>query len=125
MTNNAVELHVLVKPERAAEEPGIVALGAYTQRGSTANFNVYYDDSLGANGQALADAVLAHCEQDFAQLRAWFGVMPGALPFNVYIDPGSFGAYHASCAATELHLAAFGGTDGALETCWTSPRLTR
>src|SRR5260370_39427749 len=79
----------------------------YTERGHTANFNVYYDNSLGANGQGLADAVLGRCEQDFAELQGWFGVTPGGLPFNVYIDPGTFGAYHAHCAATELHLAAF------------------
>jgi hypothetical protein len=97
-----------------AEDLGIVALGPYTQEGNTANFNVYYDKSLN-NGKALADDVLARCEQDFAELRALFGVTPGGLPFNVYIDPGTFGAYHAGCAATELHLAAFGGTDGALE----------
>src|SRR6266446_6063170 len=91
----------------------LAALGPYTQRGSTADFDVYYDNSLGTNGQSLADAVLANCEWDLAQLRGWFGGV-AAGRFSVYIDPGSFGAYHANCAATELHLAAFGGTDGAL-----------
>src|SRR6266849_6441522 len=75
----------------------LAALGPYTQRGSTANFDVYYDNSLGTNGQSLADAVLANCEWDLTQLRGWFG------------------AYHANCAATEIHCAAFAGTDGALE----------
>jgi hypothetical protein len=75
---------------------------------------------LAGNGRLLAalkldlDAVLANCEWDLFELRGWFGeVAAGRL--SVYIDPGSFGAYHANCAATELHLAAFGGTDGALE----------
>src|SRR5712691_8606965 len=51
----------------------LAALGPYTQRGSTANFDVYYDNSLGTNGQSLADAVLANCEWDLTQLRGWFG----------------------------------------------------
>ena len=116
MAESATEqLHVLVKPGESAPPAGPVALGPYTQRGTTANFNVHYDNSLGANGQNLADAVLVRCELDYTQLQAWFGgATPGALPFNVYIDPGTFGAYHASCAATDLHLSAFGGTNGAL-----------
>ena len=103
--------------QKAAAEPlaeALVGLGPYTLRGSTANFSVYYDNSLGTQGQNLADAVLASCEWDLFKLRGWFGEV-AAGPFTVYIDPGSFGAYHASCAATELHLAAFAGTDGALE----------
>ena len=107
-------LHVLVKPGDAMAAAPQVGLGPYTQRGSTANFTVYYDNSLGATGQNLADAVLANCEWDLFELRGWFGEV-AAGPFSIYIDPGSFGAYHANCSATELHLAAFGGTDGALE----------
>jgi hypothetical protein len=105
--------HVLVKPGEAlaADEP--VGLGPYTRRGVTANFDVYYDNSLGTNGQHLADAVLANCEWDLFELRGWFGGV-AAGRFSVYIDPGSFGAYHANCAATEIHCAAFSGTDGAL-----------
>ena len=104
---------VLVKPGETLPAEALAALGPYTKQGSTANFDVYYDNSLGANGQNLANAVLANCESDLFALRGWFGgVTPGR--FSVYIDPGSFGAYHANCAATEIHCAAFGGTDGAL-----------
>jgi hypothetical protein len=102
---------------KAGAEPlaeALVGLGPYTQRGTTANFTVYYDNSLGTQGQNMADAVLANCEWDLFKLRGWFGEV-AAGPFTVYIDPGSFGAYHANCAATELHLAAFAGTDGNLE----------
>ena len=106
--------HVLVKPGEALAAAPAVGLGPYTKRGSTANFDVYYDNSLGTTGQNLADAVLANCEWDLFELRGWFGGV-AAGRFSIYIDPGSFGAYHANCAATELHLAAFGGTDGALE----------
>jgi hypothetical protein len=91
----------------------LVKLGPYTRRGGTANFVVFFDNSLGANGQNLADAVLANCEQDFAQLRNWFGGI-NAGPFAVYIDPGYSGAWHANCAATDLHCDAFYGTDSAL-----------
>ncbi|WP_266168323.1 hypothetical protein [Dyella subtropica] len=97
-------------------QPGqaaLAALGPYTSAGSTANFDVYYDSSLGASGTHLANAVLANCERDFTQMRQWFGGI-NAGRFSVYIDPGSFGAYHANCAATELHVAAFSGTDGNL-----------
>src|SRR4029077_1005574 len=60
----------------------------------------------------LADALLASCEWEYSMLQGWFGaITPASLPFNVYIDPGSFGAYHANCAATEIHCAAFSGTD--------------
>jgi hypothetical protein len=109
----ANQARVLVKPEVPLFAAVPAALGPYTKRGSTSNFDVYYDNSLGANGQTLADAVLHNCEQDFAQLRTWFGGV-NAGRFVVYIDPGTFGAYHASCPATDLHCAAFSGTDGAL-----------
>jgi hypothetical protein len=74
---------------------------------------VSYDNSLGVAGSNMANAVLANCERDFSQLQSWFGGI-AAGRFTVFIDPGSFGAYHASCTATELHLAAFSGTDGDL-----------
>jgi hypothetical protein len=115
LDNAADKFRVMVPPGEAPLVSEMAGLGPYTRRGQTANFNVYYHNSLAAAGQTLADAVLVRCEQDFAQLVTWFGVTPGGLPFNVYIDPGTFGAYHAGCAATELHLAAFSGTDGALE----------
>src|SRR6516225_4965854 len=111
----AVEQYsVFHKPGVSPTAAALAGLGPYTLRGSTPNFDVSYDNSLGTNGQNLADAVLANCERDLFQLRGWFGGV-AAGRFAVYIDPGSFGAYHASCAATELHLAAFAGTDGALE----------
>ena len=105
---------IFAKAGASVPAAALAALGPYTQRGSTANFDVYYDNSLGTNGQSLADAVLANCEWDLTQLRGWFGGV-AAGRFSVYIDPGSFGAYHANCAATEIHCAAFAGTDGALE----------
>src|SRR5271166_4986429 len=110
----AEQYSVFQKPGVSLPAAALAGLGPYTKRGSTANFDVYYDNSLGTNGQNLADAVLANCEWDLFELRGWFGGVTAGR-FSVYIDPGSFGAYHANCAATELHLAAFAGTDGALE----------
>ena len=80
------------------------APAAYTLRGSTTDFNVSYDTTLGSAGQALADAILGRCEQDLSQFRSFFGGV-SAGRFSVFIDPGTFGAYHAGCAATEIHCA--------------------
>jgi hypothetical protein len=114
----ARKLQVLVKPGGSipATAPRLARDGGpYTQRGATANFNVFFEDALGANGPVLADAMLATCERDLAALQNTFGdlTIPG-LPFSVYIVTGDFGAYHATCAATELHCAAFDGTNADL-----------
>jgi len=86
--------------------------GPYTLRGGTDHFNVYSEDSLGQAGDTLAQGVLASCEAEYARLQDWFGgLTPPGLPFNIYVVSGNFGAYHATCAATELHCAAFAGDD--------------
>jgi hypothetical protein len=107
--------HVLVKPggRIPSSAPRLARDGGpYTSRGTTPNFSVYFENALGQNGPALADAVLANCERDYASLQTFFGgITPPGLPFNVYVVTGDFGAYHASCAATELHCAAFDGTN--------------
>lgn len=96
----------------AVAGPGAAAL---TQQGATAHFTVSFDGSLGANGAALADAVLATCEADFGRLQRWFGgVTPASLPFAVDIVPGQGGAGHATCAATAMNCDAFDGTDAEL-----------
>jgi len=104
--------HVLVPPGATLPTAKDLAGLSYIREGSTTNFVVFYDGSLGANGKNLADALLASCEWEYSMLQGWFGgITPASLPFNVYIDTGSFGAYHANCAATEIHCAAFSGTD--------------
>jgi hypothetical protein len=112
------DLHVFVKPGETVplDRPALAADGGpYTLRGSTAHFTVYYEDALGANGPVLADAVLASCESEYAQIQGWFGELtPPNEPFTVYVVTGTFGAYHANCAATEEHCAAFSGTDANL-----------
>jgi hypothetical protein len=104
--------HSAASPQEAA---AAVADETYTQQGATANFVVFYAASLGDNGPSLADAVLATCERDYAQLQTWFGNIAIAnLPFNVFIKPGSGGASHATCADTSMFCDAFTGTDADL-----------
>jgi len=103
--------HVLVhSPDTARLAAAAPALGSYTQRGSTTHFNVFYDNTLGTTGAALGDGVLAACETDYQKLKSIFGgLTPPGLPFNIYIDPGYFGAYHSTCADVNLHCAAESG----------------
>jgi hypothetical protein len=73
-----------------------------TLRGSTANFTVYYNPSLGANGPIIADGVLASCEMEYAWLQEQFGGI-SCGPFNIIISPGIGGAYHYGCGAADLY----------------------
>ncbi len=73
-------------------------------RGSTRNFNVYYDPSLGANGPTIADAVLASCELEYVTLQGYFdGITPSGLPFNIIIAAGIGGAYHYGCGGIDFY----------------------
>jgi hypothetical protein len=89
---------------------------APVRRGSTAHFVVSYDSALGQDGAALADAILARCESDYATLRGYFGgVTPPDLPFKVLVTTDDTGAYHFGCAGTELFVGGrAGGTDFAV-----------
>ena len=107
-------LHVLVK-EGIDIPPEMLSIvqdgGPYTKRGSTAHFDVYYENILGTHGRALADSVLATCEADYFRLQGYFGgIAPPGLPFTIYVVAGAGGAFHATCAATELHCTADAGT---------------
>ncbi|MEA3140649.1 MAG: hypothetical protein QOK23_2818 [Gammaproteobacteria bacterium] len=76
----------------------------------TAHFQVSVDSALGATGTAIADALLATCEQDYATLQSYFGgIAPASLPFHLIITSGSQGASHATCAATALSIGAHSG----------------
>jgi uncharacterized protein YjdB len=119
-TGNNPKPHVLLLPGKSPTPlgaPGARAdAGLDTRRGNTTHFTVFYDNSLGTNGQALADAVLATCETDFAKLQSYFGgITPGGLPFNIHIVPGSSGASHGGCSDTTLTCDAFTGTNADLE----------
>ncbi len=75
-------------------------------RGSTLHFNVSYDDVLGSDGVAAADAILASCEDDYqALVTAFGGVEPSGLPFHVLVEDGHpYSAFHSSCTDTTLHI---------------------
>jgi Tachylectin len=99
-------------PVEAAAAP---AEQAFTLRGRTDHFYVFFADALGANGQALADAVLAVCESDYAWMQTWFNDhIAGEPEFRVFIQPGRGGARHASCSATSIYVDAPNGSDGVL-----------
>ncbi len=108
---------LLGKEERIRRRASAVSARVYTRCGTTKNFTVSYANTLGTKGKNMANAVLASCERDLAVLEGYFGdITLGRLPFRIFIDPGQGGAWHASCAATQIHIDAFAGTNGNLET---------
>jgi hypothetical protein len=91
-----------------AREAGIgEAPVGYTLQGQTDNFEVYFQTALGIAGRDLAQGILGSCEMEYAELQQIFGISASDLPFRILIDDGAFGASHATCAATEIHCAAF------------------
>jgi len=71
--------------------------------GQTANFIVFTDGT--PSGDAAAQAMLNSCEADYAATQQWFGgLTPPSLPFYVYADPNAGGAYHITCAGTDVHV---------------------
>jgi hypothetical protein len=77
----------------------------YISRGSTAHFTVSYLSSLGNAGVSIADALLANCESDYAQLVGWFaGIEPDGLPFQIRLTDAKDGASHPSCASTFISI---------------------
>lgn len=77
-------------------------------RGNTQHFSVYYNSSLGTNGQAIADGVLATCEAEYNFLVRCFSLTVPS--FNIIIAPldpsgqGGGGAYHYGCSqGTDLY----------------------
>src|ERR1700737_4407381 len=77
------------------------ALGQ-AKAGQTQNFVVFSDGT--ADGDAAAQAMLDRAEADYAATQIWFGgLTPPSLPFYVYADPNAGGAYHMTCARTDVH----------------------
>ena len=79
--------------------------------GQTAHFSVSYDDSITlangyqASGLALAQAVLASCENDLATFSNLFGGImpaPASLPCQINLVPGGGGASHPGCLSTVI-----------------------
>src|SRR6266699_644448 len=74
-----------------------------TKAGQTQNFIVFSDGT--ADGDTAAKAMLNSAEADYAATKVWFGgLTPPGLPFYVYADPNAGGAYHMTCAGTDVHV---------------------
>ena len=69
--------------------------------GQTEHFAVYVDPTLGDDGKQDAQAVLDDCEGDYASVSGYFGGID-AGPFAVVLFSNPNGAYHMTCAATDL-----------------------
>jgi hypothetical protein len=75
---------------------------------ATTHFVIDFNPSLGANGQAIADAVAQNCEADYDQVKAWFGLEPPNLPFQVMLQAdsagqdGTGGASHPTCPSVHI-----------------------
>src|SRR5256885_16754318 len=80
-------------------------------QGQTQHFAVYVDPALGADGRQDAQGVLARCEADYATVSGYFDGL-GAGPFSVILFSNPGGAYHMSCAATDLFCDAKSPPDG-------------
>ena len=71
--------------------------------GQTANFIIFTDRT--PDGDAAAEAMLKDAEDDYVAVQQWFGdLTPPGLPFYVYTDPNAGGAYHITCAGTDIHV---------------------
>jgi hypothetical protein len=113
-----INIRILRYPREAITSATVSRAGlrsSFTNAGATTNFVVEYETALGVSGAALAGTVLATCEADLARVKQWFSdLTPPGLPFTSSIVQGSFGAFHTTCQATQLHLAAFDETNGEL-----------
>lgn len=75
-----------------------------TQVGAAGNVTVYYDPSLGTQGETLAKDLLARTVTPYDDLQTAFGITGAAV--NVVVAPlsgnndGSGGAYHYGCDFT-------------------------
>jgi hypothetical protein len=112
-TSEAEPVHVLVHPDEVITVVVVERArrgAAFLEVGATEHFAVACQQNLGYPGTTLARGVLAACERDYAAVRTWFGgIDPPGLPIRVWITRGQFGAFHADCAATDIHVAAFSG----------------
>ena len=90
-----------VAAQTGVRDPSRLIVPANLQ-GRTPHFTVYADPSLGADGQQDAQGLLSSCEADYAAVSGYFaGVAAG--PFNVVLFANPGGAYHLSCAGTDLY----------------------
>jgi|SRR6266568_298978 len=89
----------LALPAVAGDPGGLIMQG--NLEGQTEHFSVYVDPALGADGRQDARGVLKTCEGDYMKVAGYFGGL-AAGPFNVILFANPGGAYHQTCAATDL-----------------------
>jgi|SRR5438552_4874366 len=90
---------LVTPPEVAADPSGLIV--PENLQGQTEHFSVYADPALGDDGRQDAQGVLDKCEGDYTTVFSYFGGL-AAGPFNVILFSNSGGAYHMTCAATDL-----------------------
>lgn len=96
---------------KAATDPSTLIDDA-NLAGQTRHFTVYVDPALGPDGSADAKTVLEACEADYAKVSGYFNDL-SAGPFTVVLFSNPGGAYHDTCAATDLFCdAKTGPADG-------------
>jgi hypothetical protein len=101
----------VVSARLTATKPGKLKVPG-NLRGQTPHFAVYADPALGPDGKQDANVVLAECEADYARVSGYFGGL-AAGPFSVILFSNPNGAYHMTCAATDLFCdAKTGPADG-------------
>lgn len=94
--------------ERRALNPAV----QYTAAGTTQHVALFYDPAV-PQGAALCADLQSTCEADLSYLASMFGLTPPSA-FSVYVDPGTDGAWHNTCADTAIHVDAFDGTNSDL-----------
>lgn len=104
-------------PARVLTLPGVAFPEAAVQRhrrrhrpvpgehraAQTQDFAFFSDGT--PEGDAAVARMQQYAEDDYAAIQQWFaGITPPNLPFYVYADPDAGGAYHITCAGTDVHV---------------------
>jgi len=77
------------------------------QQGTSPNFIISYDPSLGQAGSVIANYLLSACEYDYSRAQPLFGIAPAGLPFQVAVVYSSAGAWHDDpCTNTKISVGA-------------------
>ena len=105
------------RPSVLIESEGAIPLAptapaAYTLRGSTANFDVSYDSSLGRTAK-LSPTPYWEAAKPISRIRRLFRNRQPRTVYRLHL-PGARGRIHAGCSARGINCASWTG-DGALE----------
>jgi hypothetical protein len=73
-----------------------------TQGAKTKHFEIFADDSFGAAGRALCEAMALTVETDYQIYSSWFGGVE-IDAFDLHANPGDDGASHFDCGARNIN----------------------